>query len=122
MGCELGQLCVGHRSVPRGRERRHGLRAPCRDFAHTQDDVGQQFRSGFRVEFGEERRLQKRQLLEPDGILDEQIEFVEADLDGPGVRADRLSDENRPLLLDPHLDEPGLQTELFGHAGENRTE
>lgn len=93
-----------------------------RNLAHAQDDVRQKFRSGFGIQFGQERRFEKRQLLEPDGVFDEQIEFVKADLDGPGMRADRFSDERRPLLLNAQLHQPLFQTELFGHAGEDRTE
>jgi hypothetical protein len=59
--------------------------------------------------------------LEPDGILNRQVELLEANLGRPGMRSDGLADEVSPLALQTELKKPGFKAEPFGETRENRT-
>lgn len=93
-----------------------------RNLADAKGDIRHEFASRPIVELDQQRRLQERELLQPDRISDDQIEFLEPDLRRPGVGTDRLADDISPLLLEAHFEEMGLKPEPFGKSREDRAE
>ncbi|HSN04387.1 MAG TPA: hypothetical protein VLS44_05350 [Nitrospira sp.] len=92
------------------------------DLAQAQHNVGDQLRSGFRVQFGQQGGFQERELLKPDGIRDDEVELFGAKLSGPGVRRDGLPDDLAPLLLQTQFHQVGLETQPLGEPRENGAE
>src|SRR4029078_6091646 len=93
----------GHRSIaPRDAFGRWpgGYGRNVRNLSHTEGDVRQHVRSSPLVQFRQYRGLQKDELLQPDGISDNEVQFLKADLRGPRMRADGFPDEVTPLLLE----------------------
>jgi hypothetical protein len=93
-----------------------------RDLTDAKGDICDQLRARLFVQFGDERRLQERQLLQPDGVPDDQVEFFEPNMSGPRVRSDRFADNVPPLLLETKFEEVRLQSETFGQAGQDGAE
>lgn len=88
----LGDLNgLGH-GTPDGRT---GLRY----LTDAEGEIGDHFRPRPLIELGQQRRLQKNQLLQPHGISDNEVEFFEPKMCRPRVRSDRLPDHLAPLLL-----------------------
>jgi hypothetical protein len=116
---------------PRGRRKRRlslvvgdcgGNRRSKRDLAHTQHNFREKFCLGPGPQLGQERRLEEGELLEPDGILDGQIQLFETNLGRPGMRCDGFTDEVVPLTLQAEFEESGIEPQSLGESREDRTE
>ena len=70
-----------------------------RDLTYAKDDLLDRLRAGDFVQFVEERRLQERELLKPNGVSDDQMKFLETNMGRPGLRRDWFSDDVRPVML-----------------------
>ena len=95
---------------------RFGQAGGTRNLADAKSDVRHEFSSRPIVEFGQERGLQERELLHPNGISDDQMQFLEPDLTGPGVGTDGLADDLSPLLLEAKFEKMGLKPEPLGQS------
>jgi hypothetical protein len=84
-----------------------------RNLAYAQHDLGDQFRSGFAIDLGQQRWLQERELLEPDGVPHHEIQLLEPDLIRPGMGGDGLTEHLAPPVLEAEFEEPGFQTKAF---------
>ncbi|MDF2458304.1 MAG: hypothetical protein K0S79_720 [Nitrospira sp.] len=93
----------------RGRRGRPGIR----NFTYAKGNVCDQFGSCLLVHLGEQGRLEKHELLQPDRVSDNQVEFFEPNLHRPGMGADRFTDNLTPLLLKAHLKEMRLEPQTF---------
>jgi hypothetical protein len=69
------------------------------NFPNAKRNVRHTFWSGLCLQLCQERGLEVRQLLQPDRISDEEIQFLEANLSRPGVACHRLADEIVPAML-----------------------
>lgn len=97
-----------------------GTYAPRRDLPHTQHNFGEKLRLGLGLQLSQERRLEEGELLEPDGILDGQIELFETDLGRPGMRSDGLTDEIVPVTLQAEFEESGFEAQALGESRKDR--
>ena len=57
------------------------------------------------------------QLLQPDGMLDVYIEFLEPDLIGPGVGRDLLADNLAPPSVETDFQQLAFKTQAVSQAG-----
>jgi len=92
------------------------------DLPHAEHNLRDKFRPGVRIHLGQERGFQESELLEPYGILDDQIELLETNLGRPGVRGDGLTDDLVPVMLQAEFEEPGFETKPLGETREDGTE
>ncbi|MCP9455453.1 MAG: hypothetical protein NNA18_05000 [Nitrospira sp.] len=67
--------------------------------SHAQDDLLDEFPALYTFDVGKKGGLQERELLEPDRMGNDQVQFFETDLSRPGVRGQRLSYDVAPLTL-----------------------
>lgn len=74
------------------------------------------------IQLRQERGFQEGELLEPYGILDSQIELLEANLRRPGMSGDGFTDKVVPVILQAEFEEPGFETKPLGETRENRTQ
>ena len=66
---------------------------------------------------------EKGELLQPDQVVHEDVEFLEADLvGGVCVRGDRLAHDLRPMASQARLDELALQTQPVSNPRPNRAD
>lgn len=101
---------------------RRAWRAASGNFSHTERDVGHQLGPGPFIQLGDQCRFQVGELLKPDRIAHEQVQFLKSDVRRPSMGGDRFSGKFGPLVLKPQLEEMGLKAEPLGQAGENRAE
>ena len=120
MGLGFGHRHVAHRDALGRWPWRYGTNV--RNLSHTEGDVRKHFRSGPVVQFRQQRGLQKDELLQPDGVPDNEVQFLEADLRGPRMRADGFPDDVTPLLLEPQFEQMGLQPKPFRQTREDGAE
>ena len=65
------------------------------------------------LQLRQQRRLEERQLLQPNRIPDDKVEFLETDLSWPGVGGGGLTHEVMPVMLQPKFQQSGFQTQPF---------
>jgi hypothetical protein len=58
-----------------------------------------------------ECRLEDRELVEPDTVLDQEIEFLVANLVGPGIRRHRFPDDGYPVPAQAAFEQLGFETQ-----------
>jgi len=74
------------------------------DGADTQYDIGDERLARGLVDLFEQRRLEKGELLKPDGIFNQQMEPLESDSVRACMLRDRLSGDFRPALTQAGLE------------------
>jgi len=80
-------------------------------FPYPQDDVGDEFCAGYRVEFVNECRLEERELVQPDTVVDQEIELLVANLVRPGIRRDGFPDDGDPVPAQAAFEQLGFETQ-----------
>jgi hypothetical protein len=69
-----------------------------------------------------ECRLKKRELVQPDTVVDQKIELLVANLVGPGIRCDGFPDDGDPVPAQAAFEQLGFETQAtsqpFEDAGE----
>jgi len=58
-----------------------------------------------------ECRLEERELVQPDTVVDQEIELLVANLVGPGIRRDRLSDDGDPVPAQAAFEQLGFESQ-----------
>jgi hypothetical protein len=101
---------------------RVGYDFTCRNLAHAQHNIRDEIPSGHRVEFLKECRLQECELMQPNTVVDEEIEFLVADLVRPGVRRNGFPDDGDPIPAQAVFEQLGLETQAASHPFENAGE
>ena len=86
----------GEAVAPKGLGRR-GYVVGFRKFPYPQHNIGDEFYTGHRIEFVNECRLEERELVHPDTVVDQEIELLIANVVGPGIRCDGLPDDGDPV-------------------------
>jgi hypothetical protein len=101
---------------------RRKSRCTYRDLAHAQHNIGDEFPAGYTVEFVKECRLEERELVQPDTVVDQEIELLIANLVGPGIRCDGFPDDGDPVPAQAAFEQFGFETKAtsqpFEDAGE----
>ncbi len=85
-----------------------------RKLSDPTDDVRHEFRTGIGLDFCQESRFEKGQLLKPDGVPDDQIQLFKANVGWPGVGRHRLTDDIAPLMLQAQFHQPRFKSKPFG--------
>jgi hypothetical protein len=71
-------------------------------------------RSCLCLQFLQERRFEERQLLQPDGISDDQVELFEANLGRPGMGRHGLAHDVTPAMLQAKFQQSRFKTKPLG--------
>jgi hypothetical protein len=61
-------------------------------------------------------------LVQPDTVVDQEIEFLVANLVGPGIRCHRLSDDGDPVPSQAGFEQLGLEPKATSHPFEDAGE
>jgi hypothetical protein len=69
------------------------------DFSDTKRNVRYRLCTALCLQLRQERRFEKRQVLEPDGIPDDEVELLEADLGRPRMQTHGFADDLAPTTL-----------------------
>jgi hypothetical protein len=93
-----------------------------RDLAHAEDNLGDQFPAACPVEFLKECRLQERELVQPDTVVHQEIEFLVANLVGPGIRRDGFPDNRDPVPAQAVFEQLGFETQATSQSFEDAGE
>jgi hypothetical protein len=64
-------------------------------------------------------RLEKGELVHPDTVVDQEIELLVANLVGPRIRRDRVSDDRYPVPLQAVFEQLGLESKATSHPFED---
>lgn len=84
-----------------------------RNLSDTKRNICDGFCSDLCLQLRQQRGLEERELLQPDRIPDDEIEFFETNLGRPGMRRRGLAHEVMPAMLQPKFQQSGFQTEPF---------
>ena len=98
---------------------RRGQVVSLRKFSYPQHDVGDEFPAGYRVEFVNECRLEERELVQPDTVVDQEIEFLVANLVRPGIRCDGFPDDGDPVPAQTAFEQLGFETKATSQPFED---
>ena len=82
-------------------------------FPYPQHDVGDEFPAGYAVEFVNECRLEERELVQPDTVVDQEIEFLIANLVRPGIRCDGFPDYGDPVPAQAAFEQLRFETQAM---------
>ena len=97
MGRDLSQYGLrGHDIVIKGGPCGRGG-CPYRDLPYAQRNIGNQFPACDAGELLNQCRLEERELVQPDAVVDQEIEFLVANLVGPGIRRDGFPNDRDPV-------------------------
>jgi hypothetical protein len=66
-----------------------------------------------------ECRLEERELVQPDTVVDQEIELLVANLVRPGIRRDRLSDDGYPVPAQAAFEQLGFETQATSQPCED---
>jgi hypothetical protein len=66
-----------------------------------------------------ERRLEERELVQPDTVVDQEIELLVANLVGPGIRRDGFPDDSDPVPPKPAFEQLGFKTQATSQPFED---
>jgi len=69
-----------------------------------------------------ECRLEERELVQPDTVADQEIEFLVANLVGPGIRRNRFPDEKDPVPAQAVFEQRGFEPKATSHSFEDAGE
>jgi hypothetical protein len=113
MGCCLSQFDLGESDVVIEWKRRGRGRCTSGDLAHAQRNLG---------EFLNKRRLEERELVQPDTVADQEVELFIANLVGPGVRGDGFPDDGDPVPAHAVFEQLGFKSQATSHPFEDAGE
>jgi hypothetical protein len=119
MGRYLGQCDLGDHDVAVERGRRRRSHCPYGDFAYTQHNFGNELPTCCSVEFLNQCRLKECELVQPYTVVDQEIEFLVANLVGPGIRCHGLSDDGEPIPPQAVFEQLGLEPKATSHPFED---
>jgi hypothetical protein len=122
MGCCLSQFDLGESDVVIEWRRRGRGRCTSGDLAHAQRNLGDEFPTGYLVEFLNKRRLEERELVQPDTVADQEVELLIANLVGPGVRGDGFPDDRDPVPAHAVFEQLGFKAQATSHPFEDAGE
>jgi len=66
-----------------------------------------------------ECRLEERELVQPDTVVDQEIELLVANLIGPGIRRDGFPDDGDPVSAQAAFEQLGFETQATSQSIED---
>jgi hypothetical protein len=63
-----------------------------------------------------ECRLEEHELVQPDTVVDQEIELLVANLVGPGIRCDGFPDDGDPVPAQAAFEQFGFETKATSHS------
>jgi hypothetical protein len=86
------------------------------NFSDTTRYVGHTLCSELCLQLRQECGFEERELLQPDGISDDQVKFFEANLGRPRVGSHGFADDLMPATLQAEFNEPRFKSKPLGEA------
>jgi hypothetical protein len=90
-----------------------------RQLSHPKHDVGDEFSAVYAIKFVNECRLEEGELVQPDTVVDNEIEFFVANLVRPGIRCDRFPDNGDPVPAQAAFEHLRFEAQATSHPFED---
>jgi hypothetical protein len=92
------------------------------NLAHAQHNICDKLPADYHLEFLKKRRFQKRELMHPDTVVHQQVEFFVANLVGPGVRCNGFTDDGSPVAAYAVFEQLGFEAQTTSQPFEDARE
>ncbi len=89
------------------------------NLTHAQHNICDETLAGYRVEFFKEIGLQERELVHPDAVVHQEVEFFVANLVWPGIRRNWFSDDRSPVAPQAVFEQLGFEAQTTSQPFED---